>query len=92
MKKRILFVGLFISVLMCINTSCTKQSLTREFGGTMTIELPKGQELMEATWKEDNLFYLTRPMSEDYVPVTKTFQESSSWGVMESTVLFVESK
>lgn len=92
MKKRILLVGLFISVLMCMNTGCTKQSLTREFGGTMTIELPKGQELMEATWKEDNLFYLTRPMSEDYVPVTKTFQESSSWGVMESTVLFVESK
>ena len=92
MKKRILLVGLFIGVLMCINTACTRQQMTREFGGTLKIELPKGQELMEATWKEDNLFYLTRPMSEDYVPVTKTFQESSSWGVMESTVLFIESK
>ena len=66
--------------------------MVREFGGTMEIQLPKGQELMEATWKEEHLFYLTRPMSEDYVPVKKTFQESSSWGVMESTVYFIESR
>jgi hypothetical protein len=27
-----------------------------------------------------------------YVPVTKTFQESASWGVLESTVYFKESR
>ena len=89
---RKLFVILFGALMVLSITSCTKQQFTKKFGGSMTIELPKGQELMEVTWKDDNLFYLTRPMTEDYVPVTKAFQESSSWGVMESTVYFVESR
>ena len=89
MKRIILiFAALFCIVL----TSCTEQQMTRKFGGEMEIHLPAGQELMEVTWKDNDLFYLTRPMAPDYVPVTKTFQESSSWGVMESTVLFIETR
>lgn len=87
MKK---FIVILIS-LICL-CSCTEQIRTRQFGGEMTIDLPAGQELMMVTWKEDDLFYLTRPMAPDYVPVTKTFRESSSWGVMESTVYFKESR
>lgn len=87
MKKLILII--IALICMC---SCTEQIRTRQFGGKMEIRLPAGQELMEATWKDDDLFYLTRPMAPDYVPVTKTFQESSSWGVMESTVYFIETQ
>ena len=87
MKKLILIIVAFIC--MC---SCTEQIRTRQFGGEMTINLPAGQELMMVTWKDNELFYLTRPMSDDYIPVKKTFQESSSWGVMESTVYFVETR
>lgn len=88
---RKIFGFLFVA-LMLISVGCTRQQRARQFGGSVEIKLPAGQELMEATWKEDNLFYLTRPMSPDYVPVKKTFQESSSWGVMESTVYFIESR
>ena len=28
----------------------------------------------------------------DYVPVTKHFRENSSWGVLESEVIFVETR
>lgn len=88
--KRIILI---FTALLCIAlTSCTPQQMTREFGGKMEIKLPAGQELMMVTWKENDLFYLTRPMSPDYMPVTKTFQESSSFGIMESTVLFIESR
>jgi hypothetical protein len=87
MKKLILIIVALIC--MC---SCTEQIRTRQFGGEMTINLPAGQELMMVTWKDNELFYLTRPMSDDYIPVKKTFQESSSWGVMESTVYFVETR
>ena len=87
MKKVIFIIG----ILVCL-CGCTRQMITRQLGGNLTIELPKGQELMMATWKDDNLFYLTKPMTEDYVPVTKTFTESSSFGVLESTVYFIESK
>ena len=90
MKKFLIFITSVI-ILLSLN-SCTEQMMTREWGGEMTIELPKGQELMMVTWKDDDLFYLTRPMAPDYVPTTKTFQESSSFGIMESTVYFKESR
>ena len=88
--KRIILI--FTALLCIVLTSCTRQQMTREFGGKMEIRLPSGQELMMVTWKDNDLFYLTRPMSPDYTPVTKTFQESSSFGIMESTVLFLESR
>lgn len=87
MKKIIII----LTLALCFS-SCTQQIRTRQLGGEMTIELPPGQELMEVTWKDNDLFYLTRPMAPDYVPVTKTFKESSSLGVMESTVYFKESR
>lgn len=58
----------------------------------MTVNLPKGQKLLEATWKDNSLFYLMEPMDPDYTPKTKTFQEDSSWGIMQSKVIFVESR
>lgn len=88
--KRIILI--FTAIICIVLTSCTRQQMTREFGGKMEIRLPAGQELMMVTWKENDLFYLTRPMTPDYTPVTKTFQESSSFGIMESTVLFIESR
>ena len=72
--------------------SCTENQRARQFGGTITIELPPGEKLVMATWKETDLFYLTEPMDSNYVPKTKTFREDSSWGVMESTVIFKERK
>ena len=87
MKKFFLIIGIF--ACLC---GCTKQQFARKVGGTITIELPVGEELMEATWKANDLFYLTRPMSADYVPVTKHFRENSSWGVLESEVIFVETR
>ena len=90
MKK---FICIIISIIALMSfSSCTEQIRTRQLGGEMTVNLPAGQELMMVTWKDNELFYLTRPMTPDYVPVTKTFQESSSWGIMESTVYFVESR
>lgn len=58
----------------------------------MTIDLPKGEKLLMATWKDANLFYLTEPMDSVYIPKTKTFKEKSNWDVMESTIIFRESK
>lgn len=83
---------LCLVVLIALLTSCTENQRTRHFGGTITIELPPGEKLVMATWKETDLFYLTEPMDSNYVPKTKTFREDSSWGVMESTVIFKERK
>ena len=84
--KRILFI---LFVIFCL-TSC-EQVITREYGGTTTITLQPGEKLVEATWKDDgNIWYLTEPMDSDYIPKTKTFVESSIFGVMEGKVIFIE--
>ena len=86
MKKIILLAIMVLSLTGCQNTA-------KNFGGSMTIELPKGQKLEEITWKDDSdLWYLTRPMREDEIAETHTFQESSEFGVLEGTVTIIETK
>ena len=87
MKKFILLV--FISLMMVMGCD---QYITRQIGGTTTIQLEPNQKLVEATWKESNLWYLTEPMDSDYKPKTRVFQESSVLGVMEGKVIFIETK
>ena len=76
--------------LLAIATSCTEQNIARRYGGKLQIELPKGEKLMMATWKESNLFYLTEPMDSGYIPKKKVFRESSNFGVWESEITFIE--
>ena len=80
---------LVLSLSVC---GCTEQSITKEFGGSMELELPVNQKLEEITWKDDNLWYLTRPMREDEEAEIHVFQASSSWGVFEGMVTVIEKK
>lgn len=76
-------------IILC---SCTKQMVTRNFGGSSEIKLEKGQRLVEMTWKNDDLWILTEPMDSDYVPKTKVFYESSSFGILEGKIVVIEAK
>lgn len=80
---------LILSLSLC---GCTTQSMTREFGGSMKLELPANQKLEEITWKDDTLWYLTRPMREYEEAETHVFQASSPWGVFEGSVTVIEKK
>ena len=66
------------------------QSIARNFGGDITLELDPGLKLEEITWKEDNLWYLTRPMREGEFPETHVFNQSSEFGVLEGSVTVIE--
>jgi hypothetical protein len=70
--------------------SCTDNSLSRSFGGTMEVSLPCGQKLVMVTWKGASLWYATRPMLEGELPVVTTFQEKSPRGLQEGTVILTE--
>lgn len=86
MKKFILLLAMIFCLTGCQNT-------TKNWGGSMTIELPKGQKLEEITWKGDSdLWYLTRPMREDEVAETHTFQQDTEFGIFEGTVTIIETK
>lgn len=92
-----LVVLLLPFVLAAAVGSCTQQQRARNYGGTATIELPKGQKLVNATWKgDDDLWYLYRPMRAGEQPETTIFQESAggliTGAVKSGTVIFKESR
>lgn len=81
-----------IIALTFLLTSCTENSRAKSWGGTGRVELPKGQKLVGVTWKENELWYLTRPMRDTDIPEFSTFQEESSFGLMEGKVIFQEKR
>ena len=91
MRKKIIAVMLGLSV--CLGLTGCQQYVTKKLGGSMTINLEPNRKLEEITWKDDDsLWYLTRPMTDDDVAETHTFQQSTELGVFEGTVTIIESK
>lgn len=90
--KKFIF-GALCALAMTIGfSSCTENQRARTFGGTTVIEVERGQKVMMATWKDEDLFYMTEEMDSTYVPHNKTLVESSSFGLIESKVIFKESR
>lgn len=87
MKKLAIFAVMAIAL-----ASCTQNERAKSFGGTANVNLEKGRKLVNITWKEDQMWYLTKPMDSVDVAETYKFQEESSWGMIEGTVVIVESK
>lgn len=88
--KKILCLLVVLSLLVVLLPGC--QTVTKEFGGSTTITLEPNLKLEEITWKEDSLWYLTRPMREDEQAETHTFQQQSNFGILEGTVTIIETK
>ena len=88
MKKILLVLG----VVLIGMASCTQNQRAKNFGGTAEVLLPKGQQLVDVTWKDDQIWYLTQDMPEGYKPQNYNFSEESSYGMMEGKVVFKESK
>lgn len=93
MKRKIfkyISVGFLIALVMCCATGC--QTTTKNFGGTTTLKLEPNKKLEEITWKDDSLWYLTRPMRDDEEPEVHIFKESDNLGILEGTVKVIESR
>lgn len=89
-KKKIIWGIALLAVIGFSLTGC--KSIAKSYGGTISIDVPKGQKVIEATWKDNDVWYLTRPMREDEKPEIFTFQEDSNLGIIEGKVIFKESK
>ena len=81
----ILAIGICIILAGC-------NPVARKMGGDMTIHLKPGEKLINVTWKETSLWFLTRPMKANEAADTYKFKEDSTWGVLEGTVTIVEHK
>lgn len=87
--KKLIVLALF-SIGLFIITGCTEQQKARSYGGTATVDLPVGQKLVNATWKGEDLWYLTKPMKTNDVAEIYEFKESSSFGFMNGKVVIRE--
>jgi hypothetical protein len=92
MKKIISAVLVVITILSALFTLTGCQGAVKSFGGSMTLNLPENTKLEMITWKDDSLWYCTRPMRENEEAEVHTFQESSEFGVFEGTVTIIEIK
>lgn len=91
MKKIIVFILSIIFVTICI-AGCTEQGRAKSLGGTYVENLPKGRKFILATWKDSNLWIITKPMKADDVAETYEMTESSAFGVFQGKVIIKESK
>lgn len=70
---------------------CSDQTMARSFGGKATVKLENCQKLVNVTWKEDNLWLVTRQFNETEVPETFKFVEDSALDVWEGDITIQES-
>ncbi len=87
--KRVCVPTIFL-VLTLLLVGCTQQQMVKNFGSTMKVDLPRGEKLVNATWKDDHLWYTTRQERDGEKPEVFTFQESSSYGIAQGKVIFTE--
>lgn len=90
--KKLATAMILMGCICLLSVGCTEKQRARQFGGTANETLPAGQKLLVATWKQDNLWLLTRPMKAGETPETYEFNESSSFGVMQGKVIITETK
>jgi hypothetical protein len=78
MKKIIIIVLLTLTI-----SSCTKNKRARSFGGTEEISLKSHEKLINVTWKESNMWVLTK----DTTTNISYFRENSSFGIWEGEII-----
>lgn len=89
------FLGGFVLVIVLVgywHCAGCGQRMARSYGGTYTVNLDSRQKLTHATWKDDELWYLTRPMRLDEAPEEWTFQQRKIGVGLEGTVVFREQR
>ena len=87
MKKAITII--IFSLLLY---SCTENERAKDWGGHSELVLEPNQKLVTATWKEANLWYLTRPMTISDSPEIYHFKEESSYGILIGSYTIKEVK
>jgi len=91
MKKLTFALILLLLAIIFLATSCQNWRV-KKAGGSMTIELKANEKLVNATWKDSNLWYLTKPMSKTDSAETSILREKSKHGLLEGQITFIETK
>lgn len=90
MKKRI--IAIVSTIMFVMFLSGCEQYATKHLGGNMTVHLESNTKLVNVTWKDNNLWFLVKPMTDNDIAETYYFQEDSELGILEGTVTIIETK
>jgi hypothetical protein len=85
-----LITGAALVTASCDETPQQKQINARSFGGTSTQDLPENKKLVMITWKDTDLWILTRDRRPEEKPERYEFKERSTYGIWQGTVVIQE--
>jgi len=83
---------LVIATLAAALGSCSEQERARSYGGTAAIDLPPCTKLVNMTWKESDLWVLSRPIRSGEVAEQYEFVESHVYGMKAGKITIRESR
>jgi hypothetical protein len=70
--------------------ACTTNDNVKNYGGTGYVKLDPGRKFVNITWKDNNMWILTRKMKEGEKAEEFEFKESSDMGVWEGKLIIIE--
>lgn len=85
--NKIIPILIIASLALC---GCTENIRARAFGGTARIDLNPNEKVVTVTFKESDIWVLTRKRKPDEAAETLQFREFSSLGVLNGTVIINE--
>jgi hypothetical protein len=83
---------IFLAAIITLS-SCTQNERVKRFGGSAAIDIPADRQFVNVTWKENDLWVVTKTRTtSDTLHNVYQLQESSSWGILEGTYTINETR
>lgn len=88
----LVIIHIIASILVILITiaGCNQQMMSKNYGGSMEIELDQGKKLVNCTWKDTDMWILVTDRATNEVAKTYEFVEKSTYGVMEGKITIKE--
>jgi hypothetical protein len=82
---------LVLLVLVITLFGCTQNQMVKVLGGKTRIDIPSDRQFVNMTWKDNEMWVLTKMRSKsDTIKSIYFFKEKSSFGINEGEVTIVE--
>lgn len=83
-------IKIILVAVVLLATSCTPNTLAKEYGGTATQEIPCDTRVVTVTWKNADLWILLRELKPGEQTERYLFKEASNYGILNGEVRIQE--